>query len=34
MSWQEVGEQMDRSESAAKMLFRRAIGKLKNLYGV
>ena len=34
MSWQEVGEQMDRSESAAKMLFRRARGKLKNLYGV
>ena len=32
MSWQAVGEQMDRSESAAKMLFQRAIGKLKGLY--
>ena len=33
MTWQEVGEQMDRSEAAAKMLFQRAIGKLKDTYG-
>lgn len=32
MSWQEVGKQMGRSESAAKMLFQRAMGKLKGLY--
>lgn len=32
MSWREVGEAMNRSEAAAKMLFQRAIQRLRELY--
>lgn len=32
LSWREVGERMKRSEAAAKMLFQRAIARLKELY--
>ncbi len=33
MPWEEVGDQMDRTQAAAKMLFKRALGRLRELYG-